>query len=177
MVAVEEDLGYAFSAIDGRACILGLFEESVRKGFLCGCFCAAPKYAWEETCDAINHNSCRKRSIGENIITDTEKLICKCFKDPFVNAFIMATNEEEMFFSRKTLCRRLTERLSLRGHHDDACIRLAEAFDGLKERLGLHKHPGSTAVGFVIDRSPGVMRKIAQIHHADVDSAPGNRSA
>ena len=137
---------------------------------------APPQPAGQQPPPRVRHHRRRQRAVRQHVVADAQLLVSQQRQGPFVDALVVAADEDEVPLPRQPAGRLLTERRALRRHGDHARPRPAEAFHRLEERLGLHQHPGAPAIGVVVQRAPRVVREVAQVHRVELRRAHRRRA-
>ena len=77
----------------------------------------------------------------------------------------MAADKQDTVLVGKLLSHRLAKGLARRGEEDGirGIVRASQLIKGLKERLALHEHALTAAVGRVVNRAMPVMGPVAQV--------------
>ncbi len=106
-----------------------------------------------------------KHEVAERQLFGGEKV-----GDALVDILVVAAEQRQLGAGGEANRVGLRESPAARRHEHDR-RRHSQRVDGLEERLGLHDHPGAAAVRIVVDRAMAVVREIAKIDDAIVDSA------
>src|SRR4030095_4816612 len=93
------------------------------------------------------------------------------FDDAVVDPFVMTANDDEMFFSGKSVRDRLSETAALRSHEHDCARVRAKRLDCGEDRLRFHYHALTPTEGRVVDDMVPVARPVAQIVDPQVESS------
>jgi hypothetical protein len=167
VIAAEQDFGNFHVAEFRRAGVARRLDEAgIGKALFIGARGIA-EHAGEQTDDGIEHYDGCNGAIGQDVIADGNFIIHQGVDDAMIDAFVVTAKHDEMGFAREFASCGLVESPALRRHEDRARGGRAQLIDGGEEWLGLHHHPGTTAVRLVIDSPMTVGRPIAQV--VDVD--------
>ena len=172
MVAGKENVGNAPAAKFLGAGVLRAFETGTafaeRLGFGAG-FVADD--IGEKTHDGVDDDERGKCAVSENEIAEGKFLVDEMFADAFVDAFVMATNEDDAVERGEFAGLGLVKFLSAGGEQDDAtglCSLRLDILDGGKDGFALEEHAGSAAVGLFIDGVVLVGGVIAELVQMDL---------
>ncbi len=135
----------------GRPRVVRMLQAPVGKRVARGGLCAAQR-AGDEARDRIDHHHGGQLASGQNVIPDRELLVDECLAEAVVHPLVASAHQDEPRQACQLGGHRLGEHAALGRHQDRARPgRLrARGPDGSRQRLGLHHHAASAAVGPVV---------------------------
>ena len=121
------------------------------------------------TYDGVSHNGSSKLAAGEHIVADAYLASDEMFADAMVDAFVVATQDDEVLFHRQVVCHVLVELFSVgRGEYHFVVVALSfQSRDAAVYRFTLHHHAGKSAVWIIVHSFPLVGRVVTQIVQMD----------
>ena len=142
----------------------------------CSRLFAAAKHSRKEPDDRIGHHCRGKRSVRQDVVADRKGFVHQRFRDTFVDAFVVAADDNQMGFLREPARGRLVEAPSRRSHQHDMRVWRRHGLDRLEEGAGLHQHSRPAAVGAVVGGPARVAGEVSGIDRPDLRRAHGDRA-
>lgn len=97
VIAREEDFGDLHSAKVSRSGVLWKRKQVVIKRVLSQGFFFT-EYIWDEAGEGVDENSGGKGAVGEDVVADGDFLMDEGLADAFVDAFVVAGDEDDVGF-------------------------------------------------------------------------------
>lgn len=178
VVAADENIGDGHSHPFARAGVVGAVEEAHgrvglgvwvgpgggtgrwgcdRRKAVAGSGTFMAEGPGEEADDGVHEDHGRELAAGEDVVAEAEFEGSEPFDDAFIDALVMAGDEEEAGFGGEVLDHGLGERAALWREEDagsGAGVHGLDGVNGVPERLAGHDHAGAAAewavVGFLV---------------------------
>ena len=171
-IAAQEDVGDFPAVVFGRAGVDRgsdeAFLEAVAEGRgLIG------QGAGDEADDRIGEKGRRNLAAADDEVADGDLAGHEVLADTFVDAFVVAAEEDEVLLEGKLVGDGLGEGLTVGGEVDDLVVGAlgGELLYHFEDGLHHHDHAGIAAIAVVVDRLAGAETVFADVVDADVDEA------
>ena len=170
VISAQEDIGNFPAIVVGGAGIMGVVKQAMGEGvLLCGVLIT--EHSGKKAHDGIGDHQCGQHATGQHIVTDGNFIIDQMVCHALVDTLVVATEKNEVTFSREVPRRGIGKLSTLRGHKDDLGGWRSQIREGAGNGIDLHHHSRSTAVGRIIDCAVRVARPLAQVDRLEVGEA------
>ncbi len=171
MVSRQKNLGYLLPMPYLRSGILRVLQKIIAEAFRLRRH-KIIQHPRNQAGYGIHHHHGRQFSAGKHIIPDGHIIRNDLFQHPLVDPLIMAAKDHKLLLPGKLSGQLLVKDPSLGSHiyRSDRLLPSCRRLPGIINRLSLHQHACSSAVGIVIHFSVSVLRILPDIHGID-----GNR--
>lgn len=170
MVSGLEDVGDAGAfELDGAG-VEGETEESVVAVAVVTVAFGVTEDVGAEAGDGVGHYEGREFASGEDVIADGEGFVAEVGADPFVDALVVAADEDDVFFGGETFGDGLGEEVTAGVGEDDSGVFVSrEAAEGGGNEIHFEDHSGASSVGRVVHSAVLIGGEIAGVGAAVVD--------
>src|SRR5216683_482057 len=164
VVARAQYLGDRMSLELRRPGVVRVLEKVLVEGFVFWRF-FGPQHPGDQPTDGVDHDHGGKFASRQHVVADGDLLVDQVRRDPLIDALIASADQVEVIVAGKLAYQPLVEQFALRREQDHWPFAGARPHR-FEDRLRLQHHPGTAAIGDIVDLPVAVVGVFAQVMDA-----------